>query len=200
MVFRLNHNISTQITLKKSDFITQLYRVFTYEEIQNILKQVHKEHPKATHICTAYRIHEKEQSNDDGEPAGTAGQPMMEALRKKDVSDILAIVIRYYGGIPLGASGLSRAYRSCVSDALNSAHLNPLVYVTHLSVEIPLNYADDVLNQIPKLGSLVERQFGDVLTLTLQSEHDISDRLNQITKGHIAFLSKKQLWIEKTSK
>lgn len=197
MVSRLNHNTSTQITLKKSEFITLLYRVFTYEEIQDTLKQVHKEHPKATHICSAYRIQGKEQSNDDGEPAGTAGQPMMEALRQKEVSDILALVVRYYGGIPLGASGLSRAYRHCISDALNHASLNPMVYVTQLSVELPLSYADAVLSRLPKWGSLVDRQFGETLKLTLQSERDMSDVLNQITKGNIQFILKKQLWIEK---
>lgn len=197
MSIRLYSNTQSKSVLKKSEFITYLFRVFTMEEIQTHLKQLAKEHPKATHLCTAYRIEGREQSNDDGEPAGTAGQPMMEALRKQDVMQVLAVVVRYYGGIPLGASGLTKAYRGCVLDALKIAKLTQLVQVIHLTFEVDLSLADLVLSRIPKLGSLVERSFDGVLRVTLQSEKDASEALNALTKGQITFVSSTRLWIEK---
>ena len=117
MNYRINCNTSHTLILKKSEFITELYRVFSIEEFNAILKDAKKRHPKATHICTAYRIQELEKSNDDGEPSGTAGLPMLEVLRKQNIVDICALVVRYYGGIQLGAGGLNRAYSSSVSQA-----------------------------------------------------------------------------------
>jgi uncharacterized YigZ family protein len=113
--------------LKKSEFITELHRVFTLEEIQVVLKDAHKRHPKATHICSAFRIENHERSNDDGEPSGTAGLPMLEVLRKQDVIDILALVIRYYGGIQLGAGGLTRAYKCAIESACSEGGKSSLL-------------------------------------------------------------------------
>ena len=95
MNVRINCNTSHTIILKKSEFITELYRVFSVDEFNAILKDMKKRHPKATHICTAYRIQQLEKSNDDGEPSGTAGLPMLEVLRKQNILDVGAFVIRY---------------------------------------------------------------------------------------------------------
>lgn len=200
MSIRLYSNIQTSLVLKKSEFNTYLFRVRTLDEIQTILKDLRKQNPKATHLCTAYRIENKEQASDDGEPSGTAGQPMMDVLRKADVSDILAVVVRYYGGIPLGASGLTKAYRNCVSQALQKAELTILTPVIHLEFEVSLALADLVLSRLPKLGSLVDRTFGETLRIILQSEKDVSETLNALTKGQIRFLSVTHHFIEKKIK
>ena len=142
MNVRINCNTSHTIILKKSEFITELYRVFSVDEFNAILKDMKKRHPKATHICTAYRIQQLEKSNDDGEPSGTAGLPMLEVLRKQNIIDVGAFVIRYYGGIQLGAGGLTRAYSGSVAQALETVKLNPIMEMLDTTIEFPITYTD----------------------------------------------------------
>ena len=197
MTLRLHSTIESELTLKKSVFITTLVRVKTADEVQTLLKNLRKDHPKASHVCHAYRLESKEGSSDDGEPSGTAGLPMLEALRLQDMQEICAVVVRYYGGIPLGASGLTKAYRKCVHEALSKAKKLKRVQVKQLTFEVDIDLADLLLERGPRLGSLVDRQFGERLRMTLQSEKDISDALNALTKGRITFISVEQVWIEK---
>lgn len=188
MPVRLNCNISHTIILKKSEFITELYRVFTLEDIQIILKDAHKRHPKATHICTAFRIENHERSNDDGEPSGTAGLPMLEVLRKNDVIDILALVIRYYGGIQLGAGGLTRAYNGSVAEALAKAQLNPLIPMIESQIRFPIQYADTILYSF-KDKEVLRKIFDTDVTLTLLTQSmDFIPHLQEITRGQIQVL------------
>lgn len=111
-----------EIEIKKSRFICHLYRVTSEEEARQHIEVVRKQHWNANHNCTAWIIGEgqsSQRSSDDGEPSGTAGMPMLEVLRKRGVTDTLAIVTRYFGGIMLGAGGLIRAYGGSVSEALD---------------------------------------------------------------------------------
>lgn len=198
MPVRLNCNISHTIILKKSEFITELYRVFTLDEIQVILKDAHKRHPKATHICTAYRIENHERSNDDGEPSGTAGMPMLEVLRKNDVIDILALVIRYYGGIQLGAGGLTRAYNGSVAEALTIAQLNPLIPMVESQIRFPIQYTDAILYSF-KDKEIVRKTFDTDVTLTLLTQNmDFIAYLQEITRGQIDVLNQTDKIIEST--
>lgn len=97
---------------KKSKFLSYLYRAQTKEQVEEIIQKLGKEHKKATHICYAYRLKSPfaEKAVDDGEPSGTAGRPILMVLQRKDMYDYLAVVVRYFGGIKLGAGGLIRAY------------------------------------------------------------------------------------------
>ena len=111
-------NISNEIVIKNSRFITLLYKIDKSSNILEILKEVKKQFPKATHYCYAYRTETHEKSSDDGEPGGTAGLPMLNVLIKEKVINVLAITIRYFGGIKLGAGGLVRAYTKSLTEAL----------------------------------------------------------------------------------
>lgn len=196
MPVRLNCNISHTIILKKSEFITELHRVFTLDEIQAVLKDAHKRHPKATHICTAFRIENHERSNDDGEPSGTAGLPMLEVLRKHDVIDVLALVIRYYGGIQLGAGGLTRAYNGSVAEALTHAQLNPLIPVIESQLRFPLQYADTILYRFSD-KEVLRKAFDADVTLTLRTQTmDFLPQLQEITRGQIEVLYQKEMILE----
>lgn len=109
------------IVVQKSKFIAQAFRVNTTEEVEEILLKVRKKYYDATHNCYAYRIGENAQiqkMSDDGEPSKTAGAPIMDVLIKKNVTNILIIVTRYFGGILLGAGGLVRAYSTATSSVL----------------------------------------------------------------------------------
>ena len=117
-------NYINTIVISKSEFITRLYRVNSVDEVNEFLADVRKKHYDASHNCYAYILglnKEIKKSSDDGEPAKTAGAPMLDALEKNDVTNILAITTRYFGGILLGASGLVRAYSKSVSEALQLA-------------------------------------------------------------------------------
>lgn len=112
--------IENTIIIDKSKFITTLYPVETVEEINLILQAARKKYYDATHNCYAYIIDggNVQKCSDDGEPSKTAGFPMLDVLKKNDLTNILAITTRYFGGIKLGAGGLIRAYSSSVSSAL----------------------------------------------------------------------------------
>lgn len=116
-------NGTHEIEIKKSRFICHLFRVTTEDEARAHIEAVRKEHWNANHNCTAWIIGEQQanqRSSDDGEPSGTAGMPMLEVLRRRELTDTLAIVTRYFGGVMLGAGGLIRAYGGSVTDALDA--------------------------------------------------------------------------------
>ena len=105
----------TEIVIEKSRFICTLKKVSSEVEAQEFIKSTKKEFWDATHNCSAYIINDMQQrSSDDGEPSGTAGVPMLEVLRKKNLTGVAAVVTRYFGGIKLGAGGLVRAYTNSV--------------------------------------------------------------------------------------
>jgi len=189
MNVRLNCNTSHTIIIKKSEFITELYRVFSVDELNAILKDAKKRHPKATHICTAYRIQQFEKSNDDGEPSGTAGLPMLEVLRKQNIIDVCALVIRYYGGIQLGAGGLTRAYSGSVAQALETVKLNPIMDMLETIIEFPISFTDIILNRLKDL-EILNKSFTDHVQLTIRSINDdyLLD-LKEITRGQLTVLS-----------
>lgn len=113
----------TEIVIKKSRFIARVTRAETEQEALDFIAEVKKAHHSATHNCSAYLIGEHDEvqkANDDGEPSGTAGFPMLDVLKKQGLKDTAVVVTRYFGGIKLGGGGLIRAYGSAVSEVLKS--------------------------------------------------------------------------------
>lgn len=116
--------VETEIEIQRSRFLTRLQRVETEDDAREVILAVRAEHPRARHHCSAFVLgHDGrvQRSNDDGEPSGTAGAPMLDALVSAGLSDVVAVVTRYFGGVLLGAGGLTRAYRASVASAVNEA-------------------------------------------------------------------------------
>ncbi|MCM3727689.1 YigZ family protein [Neobacillus cucumis] len=112
-----------EIAIQRSRFIAHLKRVETETEAQEFIQTIKKQHWDATHNCSAYLIGEHDQiqkANDDGEPSGTAGVPILEVLKKRKLKDTVVVVTRYFGGIKLGAGGLIRAYGKATSEGLEA--------------------------------------------------------------------------------
>lgn len=134
-------NGTHETEVKKSRFICHLFRVTDEQQARDHIEAVRKEHWNANHNCTAWIMGEnqaQQRSSDDGEPGGTAGMPMLEVLRRREITDTLAVVTRYFGGTMLGAGGLIRAYGGAVSEALDAIGV---VVKTPLSVvEIVADY------------------------------------------------------------
>ncbi|MBF6625403.1 YigZ family protein [Aerococcaceae bacterium zg-BR9] len=131
-----------EIEIKKSRFITYLMPIDSEEQAQQLIGRIKKEHYKANHHCNAYVLNEDasiQRMSDDGEPSGTAGVPMLEVLKKQELRNILAVVVRYFGGTKLGAGGLVRAYSGAVSEALANAVL--IQNITQSIIELTLSYA-----------------------------------------------------------
>lgn len=131
-----------EIEIKKSRFITYLLPIEDEEEVADYLAKIKKQHYKANHHCSAYILKEDasiQRMSDDGEPTGTAGVPMLEVLKRQALTNVLVIVVRYFGGIKLGAGGLIRAYSSAVSEALQQAII--MQNITQMIVSLTLQYS-----------------------------------------------------------
>lgn len=129
-----------EIVIEKSRFIAQIQRAETEEQAQAFIQSIKKKHSSATHNCSAYLIGENDQiqkANDDGEPSGTAGVPILEVLKKRQLKDTVVVVTRYFGGIKLGAGGLIRAYGKSTSEALNAVGIveRRLVQTIHVTID-----------------------------------------------------------------
>jgi len=124
MYLAIKQYTEIELIINKSRFIAQINRAETEEEALEFIKQIKKKHYNATHNCSCYIIGPDkmiQKQNDDGEPSGTAGIPMIEVLRKNNLTDTVVVVTRYFGGIKLGASGLIRAYSQAVSEAIKAS-------------------------------------------------------------------------------
>ncbi|MDO5635601.1 MAG: YigZ family protein [Micrococcus sp.] len=129
-----------ELVEKKSHFVAHLIPVTSTEGADQAIRSLRAEHPDARHHCTAMIIGEDppvHRSNDDGEPSGTAGMPMLLALQRAELTDVLAVVIRWFGGIKLGTGGLSRAYAAVVENAIGDARLLRRTTLHEVEIEIP---------------------------------------------------------------
>ncbi len=115
--------VINEITINKSRFITVLCSVYTLDEVNERIKFYKKKYKDASHYCSAYILDSYMKCDDDGEPSGTAGIPILNVLKANDLHYVLCIVIRYFGGVKLGAGGLVRAYSNSVSKALDKASI-----------------------------------------------------------------------------
>ena len=115
--------VQSEINVKKSQFICSLFPTKTKKESKEIIQKINQQYSDATHNCTAYIVSDGEGFDDNGEPGGTAGKPMINVLRKNEIHNVTAVVTRYFGGIKLGAGGLVRAYSKSVMDALENSEI-----------------------------------------------------------------------------
>ncbi|MBT2661786.1 YigZ family protein [Bacillus sp. ISL-45] len=129
-----------EIEIQKSRFIAYINRAETEEEAQEFIQSIKKKHWNANHNCSAYLIGESDliqKANDDGEPSGTAGVPILEVLKKKHLKDTVVVITRYFGGIKLGAGGLIRAYGKATSEGLSATGIveRKLMRIVHTTVD-----------------------------------------------------------------
>lgn len=148
---------------KGSKFHSYAYEVLSVDAVEEKLEAIRKLHPKARHICYAYRLRPVDQQfrvNDDGEPSGTAGKPIFNQIQSAEIHAILVGVVRYFGGTKLGASGLIRAYKTAAEDAINQ--LVTIEKYDTLPLQINFDYAfmGDLLNILKQLEiEVVEKHF-----------------------------------------
>src|SRR5688572_5303795 len=148
---------------KNSAFLTFLHPVTSREEAMTHIDEYRKKYADADHVCWAYIIGNTRQPqtqafSDDGEPSGTAGKPMLHVLTEREVGNALAVVVRYFGGVKLGAGGLVRAYSGAVSEAVNSAQLSQVT--PSVLIQISVDFARET-----KVRHIVALYHGQILNV-----------------------------------
>ncbi|MCH6266543.1 YigZ family protein [Neobacillus citreus] len=140
-----------EINIQKSRFIAQLKRVESEQDAHDFIQGIKKKHWNATHNCSAYLIGEHDQiqkANDDGEPSGTAGVPILEVLKKRQLKDTVVVVTRYFGGIKLGAGGLIRAYGKATSEGLDAVGVVERRLVQIMQVKIDYTWLGKIEREL----------------------------------------------------
>ena len=151
-------NGESAFTEKRSRFISHIWRVETEAEARERIEEMKKRYYDARHNCWCYLLQEGGvvRYSDDGEPQGTAGQPMLNVFQRENVNDVVCVVTRYFGGILLGAGGLVRAYSAAAKDALDGAGIS--VVRRWVAMEVPCTYAqfEGMRREIGSFGGVVE--------------------------------------------
>lgn len=165
----LAKSTQSELIIDKSRFITNLYVVTQIDDVHTYLKDIRKIHKDANHYCYAYIIRDGREvkASDDGEPAKTAGVPILEVLKHHDLTDVLCVVTRYFGGIKLGAGGLIRAYTNSVSHALSETEFLLKEKRSIAEIELPYALYDTFSYQLKDHITIIDQQFAVDIKLTV---------------------------------
>ncbi|HHW69354.1 MAG TPA: YigZ family protein [Tenericutes bacterium] len=193
----IKENTTNDIIIKNSRFITKLVKVNNIDDIDKALNDLKEEYRGATHYCYAYIIGNIKRFNDDGEPGGTAGMPILNVLEKNNLNNILCVVIRYFGGIKLGAGGLVRAYTKSVTEALKTCETNKLVKAMKIDIEFThdkIKLVDTIVNAV----EIENKVFDLKVKYSIVIENNkIDNILNNLTNNNIDITKKENCFIEK---
>lgn len=195
-MYSIKNNVENTTIIKKSKFITKLYKVNSLNEINDILTKLKKIYDDSTHICYAYILNSQEKCFDDGEPSGTAGIPILNILKKNNLTNILGVVIRYFGGIKLGSGGLVRAYSNSITDSLKLTSIIELV--NGYLIELEFNYdniklVDYILND----KNIVDKKYGDNVIYQFYFNENELKFIPELEKIAIHLSIKDKILIEK---
>jgi uncharacterized YigZ family protein len=193
MPFSLAAPAHHELVIKKSRFIACIEPVNGREQAQSRVAQLKAEHPDAAHVCWALLAGGQSAANDDGEPSGTAGRPMLEVLRHQALEGVMASVVRYFGGVKLGAGGLVRAYTDAVAQALLNAEKIPLIVQTRLTCSVPYALEGLVRRELELAQApLLKVSHGSVVTLRFaMPETQAAEwvaRLSESGRGQLVWL------------
>lgn len=200
----IKENSYDEFVEKKSTFITHLVRVTSEEEAREFIQKMKKKHYDATHVCSCYVVgdnNEITRANDDGEPSGTAGAPMLDVLVKNEIKNVCATVIRYFGGTKLGTGGLVRAYGGGVINALKSATLVERKDALEIRLELDYSLNGKIEYEIEKTNFIVNNlEYTDKIIYTIyvmEEDYDsFQSWIANLTNGQFKILSTHEKQLE----
>lgn len=178
----IGNDVIVEQEITKSSFITYLKKVTSVDEAKAYIKEIKELHPNATHHVTSYLVGptgEHGHANDDGEPSGTAGLPVLDVFKKNDVTNFVCIVVRYFGGIKLGAGGLVRAYSSSASLALKEAGIAPIINYSKVTLTFSYGYMNIIENKLRQY-EIIEKDFTTNVTLVIKIPTNEVNMLKQL--------------------
>jgi uncharacterized YigZ family protein len=193
-----------EIEINKSRFIAYIGRLETEEDAIAFIAEIKKKHWNATHNCSAYVVGENDQwqkADDDGEPSGTAGKPILEIIKKNQLKNTVIVVTRYFGGIKLGAGGLIRAYGKSASAGLKTVGVSQRQSYTRIRVEIDYTFLGLLENQLRIQGYSIEgKEFTDKITLIVLAkmgeEVTIEQKVMDWTAGQVNLSRGEQIYVD----
>ena len=200
----IKENSYDEFVEKKSTFITHLIRVTSEEEAREFVQKMKKKHYDATHVCSCYVVgdnNEITRANDDGEPSGTAGAPMLDVLVKNEIKNVCATVIRYFGGTKLGTGGLVRAYGGGVINALKNATLVERKDALEIRLELDYSLNGKIEYEIEKTNFIVNNlEYTDKIIYTIyvmEEDYDFFQSwIANLTNGQFKILSTHEKQLE----
>ena len=186
-------SVDYELVIKKSRFIACIQPVADRASAQAVVQQLWAQHPDATHICWALLAGGQSAAVDDGEPSGTAGRPMLEVLRHHDLEGVLATVVRYFGGVKLGAGGLVWAYTDAVAQALQRAEKVPLRRLCTQQCAVPYAMEGWMRRQLEQSAAVllaVEHQTQVKMQWQIAEDamQSLAARINEAGQGRVAWL------------
>jgi len=191
-MLQLAEPVSAEIEIKKSRFIGQVFPVANREEARAIIAGLRQTHPGACHVCSALITEGDSGLDDDGEPSGTAAKPMYSVMTHKGLMNVLAVVVRYWGGVKLGAGGLTRAYGQAISEALRDARMVPIENYCELAISV--DFADEAtLRRLSEQhgAAVLAVDYGEAVRLSVKLKAKAVDALKeQLTnalRGRVRF-------------
>ena len=178
----------TELIIKKSRFIASLQEVRTIDEASAFIEQTKKKYWDARHNCYAWQLGpagKQQKSSDDGEPSGTAGRPMLEILKKNDITNTVVVVTRYFGGIKLGASGLIRAYSQAVISGLAAASIADYKPYYNATCNFEYTFLKIIERITPEYNIIItDRDFSDKVLFHLQIPQDAIEAFQKSLADH----------------
>ena len=188
--YTLTKEERTEIKIKRSRFIGTIRPVTTIDEAKLFVSEMNSEFKTANHNCWAYIIGDKGEtfhSSDAGEPAGTAGKPMLQTMQKHNLSNVVCVVTRFFGGVKLGIRGLIDAYSESIEETLKICEMKRIVNILQFNIETNYSFADTFLYNAGNMNAVViNQEYSDVIKITLTCEEDLSDELNKYIQELIA--------------
>ncbi|MFE4809795.1 YigZ family protein [Peribacillus simplex] len=193
-----------EIVIEKSRFISHIARVETEDAAQAFIQEIKKKHKDATHNCSAYMIGEQNQIQkalDDGEPSGTAGVPILEVLKKKELKDTAVVVTRYFGGIKLGAGGLIRAYSKATSEGINTTGVVVRKLMRVISTTVDYTWLGKLENELrSSIYQIKEIQYLDQVNILVYVEETQKETytawITELTNGQGHITEEEMLYLE----
>lgn len=193
----IKNNITSEYIINKSRFITKLIKVNNVDDIDKYFDEIKNEYKDATHYCYAYIIDNIKRFNDDGEPSGTAGMPILNVLENNNLNYVLCVVIRYFGGIKLGAGGLVRAYTKGVTTALEESIIINLIEGLELDIYFDYKKTKDI-DYFLKNTNIKNKYFDEKIKYIITIEKSNQDNyINYFDNNNIQYEIKNEIYIEK---
>ncbi len=189
----------SRLIINKSEFISIIYPLKDKNDVKDILIQVKKEYPKANHYCYGYVYDLINKSNDDGEPSSTAGKPILEMILKHQLNRALIVVVRYFGGIKLGAGGLTRAYVEAANNVIKLANLYCYEKRSTYDLKIPYNQSEILKNYLLSHKiDIIDTVYDDDVRYIISAREIDEKELFGYFNGKIAikFIAKKEILVK----
>lgn len=191
MNYILKNNLDCEYVINKSKFIVCIRLIINKDDIGFMINEIKDQYKNATHYCYAYIIDNYEKCSDDKEPSGTAGIPILNVLKRKNLSNILCVVVRYFGGIKLGAGGLVRAYSNTVNETIKTAEFVKKIDYKCMTISFEYSKIKDV-EYILKDCLIESKDFSDYITFNVKlNTENCDDIIKQLENMNIKIVSDK---------